>query len=182
MAATLALAAFLVLAAVWIGYLPEAAALNVFIAVVVMAAVAWFSLRGAQPERLSDPGVRLALILGAGVAISYLAFAGSAVRPLFIGFYLMAYAFGVLTLDLPRLVLAAVFYLGCYAGVVGFSAWLSPATLDGQRELFRFLFLAITYAWGIAMGAVIARLRTDLSSARAELTGALRKSEIAGPP
>lgn len=134
-------------------------------------------VRSGATRRLTDPDLVVPQMVAAALVTSYGAYEGGAVRPLFILIYLIAFTFGVFTLDARRLMAMAVFYLACYAGVVALSLAWRPDAVDGYREAYRLMFLAIAYAWFVGMGVVITRLRTRLRQASAELAHALGKSE-----
>jgi diguanylate cyclase (GGDEF)-like protein len=159
------------------GYLPYVAAIVFCVVATGLVAAAYFLVGSGRSEHSFGARPTLPLILIAGIAISYVAFEGRDARPVFIAMYLLAFAFGALTLDLRRLSIVAGFYLGCYGGVAGLSAWLRPETTDPHREGYRLLFLGIIYAWGMMMGAVIGKLRLALVHTNGELMEALRKSE-----
>ena len=134
-------------------------------------------VRSGMTRHLADPDLVVPQMVAAALVTSYGAYEGGTVRPLFILIYLIAFTFGVFTLDARRLLAMAVFYLACYAGVVGLGLQWRPDQVDAYREAYRLMFLAIAYAWFVGMGVVIARLRARLQRASAELAHALGKSE-----
>lgn len=176
-ALTALFATLLILVAAWGGFLSLTAAAVCLIVMAAFFTACQSLIHAGLTQRLPDPELKLPQLVVAALGISYLAFEGAAVRPLFILMYLIAFTFAIFTLDLRRLVAMALFYLACYAGVVLFELWLDPSQVRLRREGFRFAFLVLAYAWFVGMGLIVARLRRRLRRVNDQLAEALDRSE-----
>ena len=140
------------------------------------AAVFYALIRSGASLRFRDPSMTVPMLLVSGALITYLVLTGPLARPAFISFYLIAFMFGVLTLETRRLIWVAIAYLGFYAVMIVASvAWLGDEGL--QRELFRLLFFSLLIAWFTVLGGYISGLRGKLRQANHDLTDALARAE-----
>ncbi len=153
----------------WFGYIPYPVAIRYAAMVFVLIIFFYLFFRSGFNLRFSDASLIAAQVIAAGLATSYVVFEGNTARPTFIFFYLAAYMFGVFVLKTRALVLLALFYLACYAGVVWLSAMLRPSTTDLHREIFRFVLLGMMLAWLIMLGRYIRGLRESLKAANADV-------------
>ena len=158
------------------GYLPMRDAL-VFVAGAGLCAVVFYGLiRSGLNLRLRDPSLTVPMLISSGALITYLVLMGPTARPAFISFYLIAFMFGVLTLDTRRLIWVAIAYVGFYALMIATSAALQGN--EGlEREFFRLLFFSLLIAWFTVLGGYISGLRVKLRQANHDLTDALLRAE-----
>jgi diguanylate cyclase (GGDEF)-like protein len=141
----------------------------------LLGVVFYALIRSGANLRFRDPSLTVPMLLSSGALITYLVLTGPLVRPAFISFYLIAFMFGVLTLDTRRLVMVAVAYAGYYAAMIAISVQFfgEPA----QRELFRLLFFSLLLAWFTILGSYISGLRANLRKASEDLGTALVRAE-----
>lgn len=116
-------------------------------------------------------------LFAAGLATSYVLYYGMSLRGGVLAIFLIAFMFGMLTLNFRRLAAVAVFYVLCYAGVIALWRVYKADALDLPKELFALGGFALLLAWFTGLGAYIARLRRELSRTGAELARALRDAE-----
>ena len=162
----------------WAGYLSTGVAVTYTVLVAAVCVATYVLMRTNLNTRLPDPSLTGPLLVAAGLLISYVAYEGEGARPAFIAMYLIAYMFGIFTLNLRGLVWTAVFYLACYVGVVALSIVFRPATTDFAREGFRIVALTILLAWMTAFGSYISRLRQNLRHTNERLRHALTRTEV----
>src|SRR5262245_26560573 len=123
----------------------------VFVAGAGLSAAVFYALvRSGANLRFSDPSMTVGMLLVSGALITYLVLMGPQARPAFISFYLIAFMFGVLTLETRRLVLVALAYVGYYAAMIALAVWLFNEPVG--RELFRLLFFSLLIAWFTVLG------------------------------
>jgi len=140
------------------------------------AAVFYALIRTGANLRFPDPNMTVPMLLVSGAMITYLVLAGPQARPAFISFYLIAFMFGVLTLEARRLVLVALAYVGFYAAMI-----VADVRIHGdaglERELFRLFFFSLLIAWFTVLGGYISGLRGKLRQASHDLNAALARAE-----
>jgi diguanylate cyclase len=161
----------------WAGYVSYRAA-TIYGALVAAFCAAFFAaIRSGFNRRFADPNLTVAQLVAVGLAVSYVAYEGGAARPTFLAMYLVAYMFGVLSLNRRGLISMALFYVACYAGVIGLSFLMRPSTVDIPREAYRILVFAILLAWMSYLGSYVSELRQHLRRTAAELKQALERME-----
>jgi len=161
------------------GYLPWRAALIYGGVVLALLAAFYAVLRSGLNLRLRDPSMTVPQVLAAGLATSYLVYAGPEAQAAFLAIYVIAFMFAMLTLDLRRLVLVAVGYVALYAAVIWLLARNQPGQIDVQRELFGLSAFAVFMAWLTVLGGYVARLRARLRKTHGDLEQALADAERA---
>jgi diguanylate cyclase len=176
-AATSAGAVVLALLVALAGYVSYAAVAGFAVGVVIFVAGFYAAIRSGWNLRFAEPSLTAPQMIAAGLGISYMVFQADAIaRPAFSALYFIAFMFGILALDTKRLVGVALFYLACYAAVVGLSLRLHSDVIP-SREAFRIGIFALVLGGFSLIGGYVSRLRGKLKLANARLTGALRESE-----
>jgi len=160
------------------GLLRHEVAVRFGLLVAALVVVFYGLIRSGLNLRFKDPSLATAQAVCAGLATSYLVFEGAETRPAFLAFYLMALMLCVFFLDGPRIVRIALFYLGCYAGVVVALVWLRPETTDIRREVIRAVLFSIVLAWFAALGWYVSRLRGRLRRATVDVTRLHREQRL----
>lgn len=159
------------------GYLAMRDAL-VFVVGAGLCAVIFYALiRTGANLRFRDPSMTVPMLLAAGALITYLVLVGEHARPAFISFYLVAFMFGVLTLETRPLVLVALAYAGFYAVMIVLSVTVHGEQAALERELFRFLFFSLLLSWFTILGGYLGGLRAKLRKATEDLGAALTRAE-----
>ena len=161
-----------------VGYIPARPALIYAVVVATLCLVTYAAVRSSRDTRFPEPSLTVALLVTAGLSISYVAYEGAAARPAFMAMYLMAYMFGIFGLGVRGLVWTAIFYVGCYGGVVGLSLLLRPETTDIRREMLRIVGLGFLLGWMAIFGSYIGTLRQSLRQANSDLRRALERAEL----
>ena len=103
------------------GYYPFLASALFGSVTMLLAAVFYGLMRSGFNLRFTDPSMMGAQAVAAGLVISCAAVVGADIRPLFIAMYAIALSFSLFGLNLMRLVKLGVFFIACYAAVIGFS-------------------------------------------------------------
>jgi len=155
------------------GYLPPR--IFVAFAVIVAASVAGGFLLNRSGMRMGRPGTPLtvAYLALAALAISYVIYSAEEAQASIVAIYLVAFMFGVLTLDAWPLVGVAAFYWLCFLGAIIARQWLRPGSIDLHRAGFALVVYFMLLAWFTALGIYVGSLRRKLRDATGSMAAAM---------
>jgi diguanylate cyclase (GGDEF)-like protein len=160
------------------GYLPYRVAAIYTTATAIFCAGFYCLMRSRLNRRFSDPSLTIPQLVAAGLVVSYVAYEGPQARPAFMAMYLIAFIFGILGLGWRGLVGVALYFWGCYIGVVLASLWLRPESIEANREVFRIAAFALVLGAMTVLGGYMSRLRQSLRDTNEQLKQALAQSEF----
>jgi diguanylate cyclase len=147
--------------------------------IVCLIALFYVLFRTGLNLRLSDPSLTTEQVGAAILMLAYIMYHAGPMRGAFTVFYLVAMLFGVLRLNVSRLMVLALIALLAHGTVLHLS-YLGDPGMDAKSALTEFAVLMIVLPWFAAMGGYVNRLRTRLSDSHKELRKAFdRVGELA---
>lgn len=159
------------------GYFPVAPAIYYSVAVCALVGAFYFVFLTGLNKGFKDRSLTMVQLMAAGLVTGYPLYHGMNVRGGVLAIFLIAFMFGILTLDLRRLAILAFVYVLCYACVIVLWMTYKPDVLDLNRELFGLCGFAVLLGWFTALGAYISRLKRNLGDTGAALARALQDAE-----
>jgi diguanylate cyclase (GGDEF)-like protein len=168
-----AFAVALTLVEAFAGYLPMRTALVFCAMVAAILAGSYALMRSGVDLNRSDPNLTVAFLVLAALALAYVMYGADEAPAAIIAIYLVAFMFGVMTLDARRLVAVAVFYWLCFCAIVALRVGLRPESIDPHRAAFGAVVYFMLLAWFTAMGIYVGSLRHKLQTASASMADAL---------
>jgi len=142
----------------------------------ILALFVFFSVlfRTGFNQRFSDPSLTTEQVGAAILLLAYIMYHAGPARAVLTPFYLVAMLFGVLRLNVHRMVTLSMLALLAHAVMLQM-LYLRGSLVDASPAVAEFLVLAVVLPWFAVMGGYVSRLRTRLADSHRDLQVAVER-------